>query len=84
MTLEVSAVVTHPNHTGKGYAKQLVVHTVNEIFKNKIKFLIYMLKTIRVSIQLYKKLGFKPGEISFLEYTKQIGIENNFVNTKTY
>jgi predicted GNAT family acetyltransferase len=37
--IEVSAVVTHPNHTGKGYAKQLVVHTVNEIFKqNKIPF----------------------------------------------
>src|SRR5258706_3573088 len=30
---EVSAVVTHPDHTGKGYAKQLIAHTVNKIFE---------------------------------------------------
>src|SRR5436305_6510490 len=30
---EVSAVVTHPKYTGRGYAKQLVAHTVNEILR---------------------------------------------------
>ncbi len=37
---EVSAVVTHTDHLGKGYAKRLVTHTANNIFrKNKIPFL---------------------------------------------
>ena len=37
---EVSAVVTHPNHTGRGYAKQLVAHTTNKIFaENKLPYL---------------------------------------------
>ena len=56
--IEVSAVVTHPNHTGKGYAKQLVTHTVNEIFKqNKIPYL-HVIEDNIGAIQLYEKLGF--------------------------
>ena len=55
---EVSAVVTHPGHTGKGYAKQLVAHTVNNIFKKgKIPFL-HVLETNTGAIRLYEKLGF--------------------------
>ena len=34
---EVSAVVTHPFYTGKGYASQLVGHTVNNIFNENKK-----------------------------------------------
>ena len=71
--IEVSAVVTHPNHTGKGYAKQLVIHAVNEIFKqNKIPYL-HVIKDNRGAIQLYEKLGFSTRrEISFWNITKQI------------
>jgi predicted GNAT family acetyltransferase len=29
------AVITHPDHTGKGYAKQLVAHTANLILKRQ-------------------------------------------------
>ena len=29
--VEVSAIVTHPEHTGKGYAKQLITYVVNKI-----------------------------------------------------
>lgn len=37
---EVSAVVTHPEYLGKGYAKQLVAFTSNKIFKgDKIPYL---------------------------------------------
>ena len=32
---ELSAIVTHPNHTGQGYAKQLITHAVNNIFNQK-------------------------------------------------
>jgi ribosomal protein S18 acetylase RimI-like enzyme len=55
---EVSAVVTHPDHTGKGYAKQLVTHTVNEIFnQNTIPFL-HVTVTNTAAIKLYEKIGF--------------------------
>nr|WP_315209698.1 GNAT family N-acetyltransferase [uncultured Flavobacterium sp.] len=71
--IEVSAVVTHPNHTGKGYAKQLVVQTVNEIFKqNKIPYL-HVIEDNKGAIQLYEKLGFSSRrKISFWNITKQI------------
>jgi predicted GNAT family acetyltransferase len=56
---EVSAVVTHTDHFGKGYAKQLVTHTTNNIFrKNKIPFLHTNADSVK-NIGLYEKLGFK-------------------------
>lgn len=56
---EVSAVVTHTDHLGKGYAKQLVTHTANNIFrKNKIPFLHTNADSAK-NIGLYEKLGFK-------------------------
>ncbi|TDE43165.1 GNAT family N-acetyltransferase [Flavobacterium rhamnosiphilum] len=69
--VEVSAVVTHPNHTGKGYAKQLVIHTVNEIFnQNKTPYL-HVIEDNSGAIQLYEKLGFTiRRKISFWNITK--------------
>jgi len=63
---EISAVITHPNHTGNGYAKQLITHTVNQVFKeNKTPYL-HVAKTNNKAISLYKKLGFKiRREITF-------------------
>jgi GNAT superfamily N-acetyltransferase len=56
---EVSAVITHPEHTGKGYAKQLVAHTANAIFEqNKTPFL-HVAKTNISAVKLYEKLGFE-------------------------
>ncbi|MFE3868580.1 GNAT family N-acetyltransferase [Flavobacterium sp. LS2P90] len=55
---EVSALVTHPNPTGKGYAKQLATQTVNVIFdQNKIPYL-HVAETNSNAIALYEKLGF--------------------------
>ncbi|MEP6931358.1 MAG: GNAT family N-acetyltransferase [Flavobacterium sp.] len=55
---EVSAIVTHPDHTGKGYAKQLITHVVNTIFdENKIPFL-HVVESNIGAIKLYEKLGF--------------------------
>lgn len=57
--IEVSAVITHPDHTGKGYAKQLVTHTVNAIFEqNKTPFL-HVSESNIGAIKLYEKLGFQ-------------------------
>ena len=55
---EVSAVVTHPNYTGKGFAKQLVSFVTNNIFEeNKIPIL-HVAETNINAINLYEKLGY--------------------------
>jgi len=55
---EISAVVTHPEHTRKGYAKQLTNHTIKQILKeNKIPYL-HVLESNIGAIKLYEKLGF--------------------------
>ena len=57
--IEVSAVITHPDHTGKGYAKQLVTHVVNAIFdKNNTPFL-HVSEANFGAVKLYEKLGFR-------------------------
>lgn len=55
---EISAVITRPQHTGKGYAKQLITHAVDKIFQeNKIPYLHVASANIG-AIKLYEKLGF--------------------------
>jgi len=63
---EVSAVVTHPNHTRKGYAKQLIKRTTDQIFsENKIPYL-HVAESNTGAINLYEKLGFRTRrKISF-------------------
>ena len=56
---EISAVVTHPEHTRKGYAKQLTNHTTKLILKeNKTPYL-HVLESNIGAIKLYEKLGFR-------------------------
>lgn len=66
---EVSAVVTHPEHTGKGYAKQLVAYTSNKIFdENKPPYL-HVAETNTGAIGLYEKLGYRTRrKISFWHF----------------
>jgi len=56
---EVSAVITHPEHTGKGYAKQLVAHTANAIFEQKKTPFLHVAKANISAVKLYQKLGFE-------------------------
>jgi ribosomal protein S18 acetylase RimI-like enzyme len=56
--IEISAVATHPDYLGNGYAKQLIAHATNNIFENnKIPFL-HVDETNLKPINLYRKLGF--------------------------
>jgi GNAT superfamily N-acetyltransferase len=56
--IEVSAIVTHPEHTGKGYAKQLTAHVVNKILdQHKVPYL-HVAETNTGATILYTKLGF--------------------------
>lgn len=55
---EISAIVTHPHHQGKGYATQLIKHTSDLIFaENKLPYL-HVAETNTGAIRLYKNLGF--------------------------
>ena len=54
---EISAVVTHPAFTGKGFAKQLIAHTVNKNFEQTIVPYLHVAETNSGAIQLYEKLG---------------------------
>jgi GNAT superfamily N-acetyltransferase len=56
---EVSAVITHPDHTGKGYAKQLVAYTANAIIKQNRTPFLHVSEKNYGAIKLYEKLGFK-------------------------
>jgi ribosomal protein S18 acetylase RimI-like enzyme len=56
--IEVSGVVTHPEYTKKGFAKQLVAHTTKEILKEK-KLPILHTNKGNPAISLYEKLGYK-------------------------
>jgi predicted GNAT family acetyltransferase len=55
---EVSAVVTDPRHTGKGYASQLIAHTVNTILDQGKTPCLHVAETNHHAVRLYQKLGF--------------------------
>jgi ribosomal protein S18 acetylase RimI-like enzyme len=76
---EVSAVVTHPDHTGKGYAKQLVAHTVNNILRQKKIACLHVTESNIGAIKLYEQLGFKlRRKISFWHVGRQNNDHNFF------
>jgi len=56
--IEVSSVVTHPDYTRKGLAKQLISYTTKEILKEK-KLPILHTNKGNPAIQIYEKLGYK-------------------------
>ena len=56
--IELSAVVTHPDHTRKGLARQLIAHTTKEVLKENKTPILHTNKG-NLAITLYKKLGFE-------------------------
>jgi ribosomal protein S18 acetylase RimI-like enzyme len=55
---EISAVCTHPDHTGKGYARQLLLHHLHRIrATGEVPYLHVRADNVR-AIKVYESLGF--------------------------
>lgn len=68
---EISAVVTHPAFTGRGYAQQLVTHTVNKNLSEGLLTFLHVRDDNAHAIRLYEKIGFRARRrISFWKIKK--------------
>ncbi len=55
---EISAVITHPEHTGRGYAGQLVSHTCSRILAEGKTPYLHVASSNERAVKLYERLGF--------------------------
>jgi ribosomal protein S18 acetylase RimI-like enzyme len=56
--IEVSAVCTHPDHLGKGYAKQLLLSRLTKILAASCRPYLHVREDNERAIHVYKALGF--------------------------
>jgi predicted GNAT family acetyltransferase len=56
---EVSAVCTHPEHTGKGYARMLMLDVMRRIRKHGETPFLHVRQDNTRAVELYERLGFK-------------------------
>jgi len=55
---EISAVCTHPDHIGKGYARQLLLHQVSRIKATENIPFLHVRENNERAIKVYESLGF--------------------------
>jgi ribosomal protein S18 acetylase RimI-like enzyme len=68
---EVSAVCTHPDHRGHGYASDLVVATVETITQRGDVPFLHVAAENSSAIRVYEKLGFRTRRILHLAVVKR-------------
>lgn len=56
---EISAVCTHPDHLGRGYARQVLLHQMHRIIAEGNTPFLHVRDDNTRAIQVYKSLGFK-------------------------
>jgi len=57
--VEISAVCTHPEHLGKGYAKMLLIEQIRRITGGNYVPFLHVEKTNHSAVKLYEKVGFR-------------------------
>jgi GNAT superfamily N-acetyltransferase len=70
---EISAVVTHPEFTGRRYAQQLVAHVVNKNIAAGVIPFLHVAETNERAIKLYEHLGFFQRRIIAFRKIKREG-----------
>ncbi|CAL2103321.1 Acetyltransferase [Tenacibaculum sp. 190130A14a] len=69
--IEVSGVVTHPDFTKRGYAKQLTLHVTKDIIKDGKHPILHTTKG-NPAIKLYEKLGYRiTRDMNWWYFTKK-------------
>jgi len=70
---EVSAVCTHPDVQGRGYARALIARVVNRMLRAGQTPMLHVESANRRAIDLYRALGFIPRTELSLLYARRIG-----------
>jgi ribosomal protein S18 acetylase RimI-like enzyme len=70
--LEVSAVCTHPDFQGKGYAKALMLYVMNLILKNSFIPFLHVLTSNTTAIRLYEAIGFRTRKEIYVDLIRKL------------
>jgi ribosomal protein S18 acetylase RimI-like enzyme len=70
---EVSAVCTHPDHTGKGYAGVLMIEIMRRIRARGEKAFLHVRSDNARAIELYKRLGFQVRKEGYFAVLRRSG-----------
>ena len=70
--MEVSAVCTHPDFRGLGYAKSLMLHVMKIILDNSFTPFLHVLSNNSNAIELYKTIGFRTRKQIFVDVIRRL------------
>ena len=70
--MEVSAVCTHPDFRGMGYAKALMLHVMKLILDNSFTPFLHVLSNNSSAIELYKTIGFRTRKEIFVDMIRRL------------
>jgi ribosomal protein S18 acetylase RimI-like enzyme len=70
--MEVSAVCTHPDFRGLGYAKTLMLHVMKIILDDSFTPFLHVLSNNTNAIELYKTIGFRTRKQIFVDMIRRI------------
>ena len=70
--MEVSAVCTHPDFRGKGYAKALMLHVMKIILDNSFIPFLHVLTSNTTAIKLYESIGYRIRRELFVDMVQRL------------
>jgi ribosomal protein S18 acetylase RimI-like enzyme len=70
--MEVSAVCTHPDFRGRGYAKALMLHVMKIIIDNSFIPFLHVLSNNKNAIDLYLAIGFRTRKQVFVDVIRRL------------